>query len=269
MLAEAQFILRGWLRSGNTGASRGVVPFLQEALALLPEGMWVRTVRADSGFFDGTFLDFLEARALPYVVVARMTSTLKRQCAGIKEWTVIDDNPAAGEFTVKLFGWSKERRFAGVRERIRETKAAVGRKLIDVPGYTFRVWVTNRRACVEQRIQELKHDLAAGGFCLQPFFATESAFLAVLFTFNLLSLYQHQVTPDQPYRQPGTLRVAVFLCGAVLGVMGRITQTQTTGDGHFGLAQLHFAEVDSTRRPAGYRRRYDLKPRARSLDKLF
>ena len=43
--------------------------------------------------------------------------------------------------------------------------AAVGRKLIDVPGYTFRVWVTNRsegavelwrdyngRACVEQRI---------------------------------------------------------------------------------------------------------------------
>jgi hypothetical protein len=116
----------------------------------------------------------------------------------------------------------------------RETKAAVGRKLIDVPGCTFRVWVTTRRegalelwrddngrACVEQRIEELKHDLAADGFCLQPFFATESAFLAVLFMFNLLSLYQHQTTPDQPYRQPGTLRGAVFLWGAVLGVMGR------------------------------------------------
>jgi hypothetical protein len=38
---------------------------------------------------------------------------------------------------------------------------------------------------------------------------------------NLLSLYQHQTTPEAPYRQPGTLRVAVFLCGAVLGVMGR------------------------------------------------
>ena len=68
---------------------------------------------------------------------------------------------------------------------------------------------------------ELKHDLAADGFCLQPFYATESAFLAVLFTFNLLSLYQHQTTPMAPYRQPGTLRTAVFLCGAVLGVMGR------------------------------------------------
>ena len=106
--------------------------------------------------------------------------------------------------------------------------------MIDVPGYTFRVWVTNRsegavelwrdyngRACVEQRIEELKHDLAADGFCRQPFFATEAAFLAVWFTFNLLSLYQHLTTPDAPYRQPGTLRVAVFLCGAVLGVMGR------------------------------------------------
>jgi hypothetical protein len=234
VLAEAPFILHGWLRSGNTGAARGIVPFLQEALALLPEGAWIRTVRADSGFFDGIFLDFLEERGLLYVVVARLTSTLKRKCVGIKEWMPIDEHHDAGEFTLKLLGWCKERRFVVVRERIRETKASVGRKLIDVPGYTFRVWVTNRsegavelwrdyngRACVEQRIEELKNDLAADGFCLHPFFATESAFLAVLFTFNLLSLYQHQTTPNAPYRQPGTLRTAVFLCGAVLGVMGR------------------------------------------------
>ena len=234
VLAEAHFILHGWLRSGNTGAARGVVPFLQEALALLPEGTWLRTVRADSGFFDGAFFDFLEERGLPYVVVARLTRTLKRQCAGIKEWTVIDEHHAAGEFTAALFGWARARRFVVVREIIRESKAAVGRQLLDVPGYTFGVWVTNRsegalelwrdyngRACVEQRIEELKHDLAADGFCLHKFYATESAFLAVLCTFNLLSLYQHQTTPAAPYRQPGTLRVAVFLCGAVLGVMGR------------------------------------------------
>jgi hypothetical protein len=234
VLAEAQFVLHGWLRSGNTGPARGVIPFLQEALALLPEGTWLRTVRADSGFFDGRLLDFLEERNLPYVVVARLTSSLKRQCAGIKSWTVIDEHHDAGEFTVQLFGWAKARRFVVLRERVRETKAAVGRRLLDLPGYTFRVWVSNRsqsplelwrdyngRACIEQRIEELKHDLAADGFCLQPFFATESAFLAVLCTFNLLSLYQHQTTPEAPYRQPGTLRVAVFLCGAVLGVMGR------------------------------------------------
>ena len=45
----------------------------------------------------------------------------------------------------------------------------------------------------------------------------------MLLTFNLLSLYQHQTTPRASYRQPGTLRAAVFLCGAVLGVLGRQT----------------------------------------------
>jgi hypothetical protein len=51
-----------------------------------------------------------------------------------------------------------------VREQVWETQAAVGRRPRDVPGYTFRVWVTNRsesalelwrdyngRACVERR----------------------------------------------------------------------------------------------------------------------
>ena len=52
---------------------------------------------------------------------------------------------AAGEFTVQLFGWARARRIVVMQERVRETKAAVGRKLIDVPGYAFRVWVTNRR----------------------------------------------------------------------------------------------------------------------------
>lgn len=65
----------------------------------------------------------------------------------------------------------------------------MGCHLPDVPGYTFRVWVTNRgergcelwrdyngRDCVEQRIEELKHDLTGAGFCRQPSYATESAF---------------------------------------------------------------------------------------------
>ena len=71
----------------------------------------------------------------------------------------MDENHPAGEFKVESGGWSTARRFFVVRERVREPKAAVRRRLRDV------------RA-----------------------------------PFNLLSLYQHPVTPDQPYRQPVTLR---------------------------------------------------------------
>jgi len=234
VLAEAPFVLHGWLRSGNTGAARGVVPFLREALALLPGVLSIRCVRADSGFFEEGLLAFLEERALCYVVVARLTTQLKRRAAGLVQWSEVDEHYAVGEFTTKLLGWSRERRFVVVRERVREDKAAVGRKLLDVPGYTFRVWVTNRtdsplvlwrdyngRAAVEQRIEELKNDLGADDFCTQNFWATEAAFLAVLLTFNLLSLYQQQASARAGYRQPATLRAAVFVCGAILGCSGR------------------------------------------------
>jgi hypothetical protein len=233
VLAELPLVLHGWLRSGNSGAARGVVAFLCEALALLPQGTWIRCVRADSGFFEEPLLAFLEERQLPYLVVARLTSRLKRRAAVLSQWQQIDEHYAVGEFRLKLLGWSAERRFVVLRERVREDKEAVGRKLIEVPGYTFRIWVTNRtgsalelwrdyngRSTVEQRIEELKNDLGADDFCTQNFWATEAAFLAVLFTFNLLSLYQQLSSPAANYRQPATLRAAVFLCGAILGRAG-------------------------------------------------
>jgi hypothetical protein len=232
VLAEAHFVLHAWLRSGNTGAAQGAVAFLQEALALLPEGYGVRLVRADAGFFEEGLLAFLEQRALAYIVVARMTKQVKSHCWQIKAWTQLDADYAVGHFQAQLLGWTRARRFVVVRERVREKKEAVGRRLLEVPGYTFRVFVTNTgwdavevwrtyngRAGVEQRIEELKNDLAADDFCTQQFFATEAAFLAVVATFNLLSLFQ-QASGGGAYRQPATLRTAVFLCGAVLGRQG-------------------------------------------------
>jgi hypothetical protein len=80
----------------------------------------------------------------------------------------------------------------------------------------------NQRACVEQRIEELKSDLAADDFCLQEFFATEAAFLSVLMLFNLLGEFQ-RATGMTDYLQPATLRVLVLLCGAILGRVGHRT----------------------------------------------
>ena len=54
----------------------------------------------------------------------------------------------SGEFRLQLHGWERERRFVVVRERVREGRDSVGRKLIDVPGYTFRVFVTS---CADPR----------------------------------------------------------------------------------------------------------------------
>jgi hypothetical protein len=185
VLGEAGFILHGWLRSGNTRADSGVVEFLKEALAKLESLQWIRVVRADAGFFAQELLQYLESLERHYVIVARLTPWLKREAARVQAWRALDETYAVGEFPLQLLGWDRARRFVVVREQLRETKRSLGRKLLEVPGYTFRVFVTNRpdppeeiwrdynqRACIEQRIEELKSDLAADDFCLQEFFAT-------------------------------------------------------------------------------------------------
>ena len=233
VLAEAHFLLHGWLRSGNCASARGVVEFLKEALALWQQRQTIRVVRADSGFFDDELLSFLEERRLPYIVVARMTKWVQSAAQRVQLWQDLDENYSIGEFRLRLCSWNTERRFIAIRERVRESRHSVGRKLIDVPGYTFRVFVTsqtqapeevwrdyNRRADVENRIAELKHDLGADGFCMQKFYATEAAFRAVLLVFNLLAEFQRAAGLPR-YREPATLRAQVLTCGAILGRAGR------------------------------------------------
>lgn len=101
-------------------------------------------------------------------------------------------------------------------------------KLIDVTEYSFRVFATkrseaeeeiwrdyDRRADMENRIAELKHDLGADRFCLKQLFATEAAFQTILLLFNLLGTFQRAVGLAS-YREPATLRTMVFTCGAIL-----------------------------------------------------
>src|SRR5260370_13069474 len=109
----------------------------------------------------------------------------------------------------------------------------MGRKRIDIPGDSFRLFVSthtetseeiwrdyNRRCDMENRIAELKHDLGVGGFCLKQFFATEAAFRAILLLFNLLAEFQRAANLPR-YCEPATLRTQVLTCGAILGRAGR------------------------------------------------
>ena len=105
VLAEAHLLLHGWLRSGNCGPARGVVEFLEEALALWGQRQKIRLVRADSGFFDDKLLSFLEQRRLPYIVVARLTKWIKREAQHVEQWRALDEAYSVGEFRLKLFGW--------------------------------------------------------------------------------------------------------------------------------------------------------------------
>lgn len=230
-VSEPVLVLHGWLRAGNAADNRGAVDFLREALATLPSSWALQGVRADAAFFDQKLLEFLEAQKLPYVIVVRRKEAVQRQVHAVSAWTAVTAHSAVGEFSFQLPSWSCARRFIVVRLRLPDPTE---QRLLAVPGYEFRVFVTNRtespawlwhhydqRAAIEPRFSELKTDLGADDFCLHRFFPTEAAFLSVLFAFNLLSTLQSLTTsPASPQRRPATLRHHLFTCGAIAGRSG-------------------------------------------------
>jgi hypothetical protein len=232
-LAEAKVVAHAWLRSGNTGSARGVRSFLDEALARLPHAYRLYAVRADSGFFEAAVLSDLEQRQLPYAIAVRLTAPLRRQVAGAKGWQEFAPGLEVSELRYETYGWHAPRRVVVVRERIAERPQARGRKLIEVPGYTFHAVVTtlalsavdvwrfyNSRAESENRIKELKEDFGADGFCLQSFYGTEAVFRLICCLFNLLAEFKRDLL-HAPTQRLHTLRHELLVVGGILGANGR------------------------------------------------
>lgn len=245
-LAEAKWILHGWLRAGNVATANNMRGFMEECLALLEGLAKLRLVRADNGFFDGKFLDYLEEKALPYLIKARMTKWVKFAVLNVPEWHRVGKGIEVGEARIQLMGWSRERRLVVIRQEIatKETKA-MGKKLFECQGYTFQAIVTskaieemdataayrtyNGRADFENRIKELKLGCGLEGFCMDSFTATECVLRTLCLVHNLVQNFQDRIglRPAAAPKGDGkrhmleTLRHNLFTCAAILGRSGR------------------------------------------------
>ena len=245
-LAEAKWILHGWLRAGNVGSANNVRAFMDECLALLDGLAALRLVRADSGFFDGKFLDFLEEKELPYLMKARMTRNVKLAALGIGGWSRVGKGIEVAEARIRLLGWRCERRLVVIRQEVaaKETKA-LGKKRFECQGYLFQAIVTskaieemdamtvyrtyNGRAEFEKRIKELKSGCGLEGFCMDSFTATECVLRTLCLVHNLVQQFQDRIglRPAAAPKKEGkrhmleTLRHNLFTCAAILGRSGR------------------------------------------------
>jgi len=117
-IAETCECLHNWFRPGNTYSANGIVEFCKECFARIPKGVWKVFVRADSAFFNGEFLDFLESKGALYLIKVKMKGL--EELLSLKKWQKVRNMPGfeSTEFEYKCAGWSKPRRFAAVRELI-------------------------------------------------------------------------------------------------------------------------------------------------------
>lgn len=233
-LSERRRLLWATLRAGHAGTANGAREFLAQALTLLPAGHQIGLVRADAGFFITAFLRFLEARDLPYIIVARLTPLVRKlvvQRIPEADWRPVARGIAVADWETSVPAWQGQvRRFVCLRQTLTERPTASGRRLIECPGYTYRVFVTSvpfaaelvtrmyaGRADSENRIKELKEDLSLDTFCLQSFDATDAAFRTGCVLYNLLMGFRETVLPSCWFeRRLRAVRELIFLVGADL-----------------------------------------------------
>ncbi|MFA5138367.1 MAG: IS1380 family transposase [Elusimicrobiota bacterium] len=232
--ADWRMVVLAWLRPGNTDDCNGTRDFIDEALRLLEPRHRVGLIRADGGFYDRGFLGELELKKVPYIVSGHMTGPLRQEIAGVRQWLDVGDGVAVSEFQYEGMRWKKARRMVVVRQELKQRPNALGKLLLEVPGYKFSAFVTtldlppaevwrlyNGRGDSENRIAELKADFGLNGFCLHPFYATEAAFRSAMLGYNLMSLFRQALLQAPTAVRLSTMRFQCFALGSWIGGRGR------------------------------------------------
>ena len=253
-VADLRMIANCWLRPGNSSSANNAQAFLANTLHRLGDKQ-VCLLRADSGFSDSAFLDYLDTLLMHYIIALRQNQPLQRALVNQDGWWPLigdDGKPVPGiELTRFLYQpevWSVPRWVVGIRQHIAQRVAPKGKTLnlfaddpvigqwrfsaltTDLDLSAEMIWRMYRgRADCENRIKELKYDFAADSFNMKDFWATEAALNMVMLAYNLMSLFR-QVLLKTSIVKPSsgsvqhtlkTLRYKLFAKAAYITTEGR------------------------------------------------
>jgi hypothetical protein len=235
-LVESKEIIQAWFRTGSAYTSNGIVEFVKQLLAHLPNRMRI-IVRADSGYFDGALLDLLDAFGHGYLIKVKLknlVSLLTQQ-----QWTAIAGQPDWEQctFDYRCGDWQATRRFVAVRQRLPK-KESPQLELLETTEYDYFCYVTTEaitpwqthkkygeRATCETWIEESKGQMGMGKIRTSSFLANAALFQCAVLAYNTLrwmSIMSGSTTLRQ--WEPETIRTyLVRVAGKLLTGNGQLT----------------------------------------------
>jgi len=194
--SEMKLLYHTWFRTGSAYTSNGIVGFLQEVEASLPQTIEKVFFRADSGFFSGQLFDLLESFNWDYLVKVKLKNLEKLLQS--QTWFSIKGDVATCGFTYKANGWSKPR----VLKAMRSVKEYIqveylGEKQI-VPVYQYVCYASNydldavrlhdlykQRSTSETWIEQVKGHTMAGSTLTDSFWANDILWQLNVLAYNL------------------------------------------------------------------------------------
>jgi len=203
---------------------------------LIPDRIGEIYLRADSGFYDSDFLDYLEQKGIRYTIVVKLYPWIQMELVGVK-YRDIGGGISVGEMRYTGIGWKEPRRMVVIREQEREyNRRKKQPTLFELMGYSYQVIVTNieemspeevwrfynGRANVENMIKEgiMSYSLDVN---ISHFYGANVAhFHLVMLAYNLMNLFKELVLGQKDKKRMGKwIRQKIFLIAGKLIKSGR------------------------------------------------
>jgi hypothetical protein len=196
-LAGSKEILQAWFRTGSAYTSNGVVDFVKQLLAHLPNRMRIM-VRADSGYFVGALLDLLDAQGHGYLIKVKLKNLVALLTQ--QHWTAIAGQPDWEQctFDYRCGDWQATRRFVAVRQRLPKEESPQ-LEILETTEYDYFCYVTTEaltpwqshkkygeRATCETWIEEAKGQMGMGKIRTARFLANAALFHCAVLAYNTL-----------------------------------------------------------------------------------
>jgi len=108
-IGETRDFLHGIFRTGKAHTSRGVKRFVDECLKRIPDGIREIYLRADSGFYNGNFLSYLEKKGILYAIAVKLYPWIQMELVGLN-YRDIGGGVSVGEMWYTGIGWEEPRR---------------------------------------------------------------------------------------------------------------------------------------------------------------
>jgi len=216
-VAETRECLHSWFRTGSAYTGNGAPEFIRECFSRLPKRVWKVFVRADSGFFNGEFIDVLEEKMSEYLIKVKMRNLTKLLMQ--QKWQKVKNQKGieSTEFEYKCEGWKRDRRFVAIRKLV-ESSTTV-ETLFPLPQYEFFGYVTNlkispfqvhkcygKRSTSENWIQWCKNQMASGTIRTPDFWANSAIFQTSILAYNLMVWMIWVNTKISFHEEPNTIR---------------------------------------------------------------
>ena len=197
-VSEMKLLYHTRFRTGSAYTANGIVDFLKEVKASLPENIKEVFFRADSGFFSGELFDLLESYCWNYLVKVKLKNL--ENLLQSQTWVELigKNDVAICEFSYKAKGWYKPRMLKAMRTVKEYVQVSyLGQEQI-VPVYQYVCYISGydmdsvglhelykQRSTSETWIEQVKGHTMAGSTLTDDFWANDILWQLSVLAYNI------------------------------------------------------------------------------------